>query len=68
MQLQMPNAKADPCKWKVRKYATKTMSENLDGSEISPSTSSQSLGELPEIAAIPFGIDLVSAAVKLKSC
>ena len=38
------------------------MSENLDGSEISPSTSSQSLGELPEIAAIPFGIDLVSAA------
>ncbi|XP_020235528.1 uncharacterized protein LOC109815270 isoform X1 [Cajanus cajan] len=38
------------------------MSDNLDASEISPSTSSRSLGELPEIAAIPLGIDLVSAA------
>ncbi|CAJ1976104.1 unnamed protein product [Sphenostylis stenocarpa] len=38
------------------------MSGNLDGSEISPSTSSTSLGELPEIAAIRLGIDLVSAA------
>ncbi|XP_028184545.1 uncharacterized protein LOC114371271 isoform X3 [Glycine soja] len=38
------------------------MSENLDASEISPSTSSASLGETPEIAAIPLGIDLVSAA------
>ncbi|KAK7392045.1 hypothetical protein VNO78_20471 [Psophocarpus tetragonolobus] len=33
-----------------------------DGSEISPSTSSRSLGELPEISAIRVGIDLVSAA------
>ncbi|XP_017411870.1 uncharacterized protein LOC108318706 isoform X2 [Vigna angularis] len=38
------------------------MSDNLHGSEISPSTSSTSLGELPEIAAIRLGIDLVSAA------
>ncbi|QCE07305.1 hypothetical protein DEO72_LG9g2324 [Vigna unguiculata] len=38
------------------------MSENLRGPEISPSTSSASLGELPEIAAIRLGIDLVSAA------
>ncbi|TKY52263.1 Glycine-rich domain-containing protein 2 [Spatholobus suberectus] len=38
------------------------MSENLDGSEIPPSASSRSLGELPEIAAIRVGIDLVSAA------
>lgn len=42
--------------------STKTMSDNLHGSEISPSTSSTSLGELPEIAAIRLGIDLVSAA------
>lgn len=42
--------------------STKTMSDNLHGSEISPSTSSASLGELPEIAAIRLGIDLVSAA------
>lgn len=35
------------------------MSEN---SEISPSMSSRSLGEIPEISAIHLGIDLVSAA------
>ncbi|KAJ1385576.1 Glycine-rich domain-containing protein-like [Sesbania bispinosa] len=38
------------------------MSENLDGSQISASTSSRSLGEIPDIAAIRLGIDLVSAA------
>ncbi|KAK7344256.1 hypothetical protein VNO77_13660 [Canavalia gladiata] len=38
------------------------MSENHDGSEISSSTRSTSLGESPEIASIRLGIDLVSAA------
>ncbi|XP_061363320.1 glycine-rich domain-containing protein 2 isoform X6 [Gastrolobium bilobum] len=38
------------------------MSEILDGSKSSASKSSRSLGELPEIAAVRVGIDLVSAA------